>query len=323
MGQSEQDRAIVLRVTRFEERHQIVLGLTETYGRVSVLARNSIQSRRFGGSLGLFTLGKWDLVRKEKSNLWRLDGATCLAPFEGLRRGWDRLSTATFFIELLARVTPEHEACPELFRLAVNALDFLSEAPELRVQKPASLLNQEGASSFFRACAAIFGLKILQWSGSQPRLSQCLSCEQPLLDFIEDSKPLRMAITEGGWVCPICAEKAAHVAYQQTFQTREIYLPATLITLCLEALSKPIKVSFERLFCLIQSLPTQGSNQQGEKTSAHELALLDLLAWIEALLAYHLPTLAEDPLKSLRALHGLSLQNENFRHGTSNAIVSS
>jgi len=52
---SFEDLAIVLRAVPYEERHRIVTALTEHHGKITGMAKNAIQSRRFGGCLETFT----------------------------------------------------------------------------------------------------------------------------------------------------------------------------------------------------------------------------------------------------------------------------
>src|SRR5687768_422160 len=128
--QHKQDLAIVLRTVVFEERHRIVTALTENHGRISALARNSIQSRRFGGSLEPFTAADWRFVEtRPGADLFRLEEANTRRGFENLRKDFERLSMASLFNELMLKLAPEHEPCPDLFRMHANALAVLDEMP--------------------------------------------------------------------------------------------------------------------------------------------------------------------------------------------------
>src|SRR5688572_25025319 len=123
----KRDLAIILKSIVFEERHRIVTALTENHGLVSALARNSIQSRRFGGSLEPFTASEWFFVGKPGAELFSIREAHVKRSYEGLRKSFERLSMASVFNELMMRLAPQHEPCPELFRMHSNALAALEE----------------------------------------------------------------------------------------------------------------------------------------------------------------------------------------------------
>ena len=157
--QQKRDLAIVLRSIAYEERHRIVTALTEQQGVISAMARNAINSRRFGGALELFSASEWMYVEKPGADLHRLEQAQIRRSFEGLRKDFGRLSMASVFSELILRIAPKHEPCPELFRLHSNALACLEETPLIPPQAGGDIALLNG-----------YLTKILQWSGSQPQI---------------------------------------------------------------------------------------------------------------------------------------------------------
>jgi DNA repair protein RecO len=159
------DLAIVLRSIAYEERHRIVTALTENHGQVSALARNAIQSRRFGGTLEPFAAAEWHFAEKPGAELVRLDEAHIRRDYQGLRADFDSLSMASAFNEFMLRLAPRNEPCPELFKLLSNALAVVEETPG--AGRNIALLNA-------------FLSKLLQWSGSQPQLGQCFGCHKAL-----------------------------------------------------------------------------------------------------------------------------------------------
>lgn len=271
------DRALILRVTRFEERHQILSVLTEHSGRISLLARNSIHSKRFGGSLGILSLSTLEFTLPENRDLGHLTQAQCIESFEPLRQNWDVFVCATFFIELLQRVTPERETIPEIFRLLVNSLVTLSATAHTLERPQIQIL------------AALFGLKVLQWSGSQPRLTSCQSCAVPA-GAVTTSMPLRMTVAEAGWLCPDCTERGEAARVNQRVGTEfghhDFGLSVQAIELSHTALNDPIRKSF------VSALQSPALEQEGSVW----------LGWVLSLLRYHLPSLAESPLKSAESL---------------------
>jgi DNA repair protein RecO len=186
--EQKRDLAIVLRAVPYEERHRIVTALTENNGKVSAMARNAVQSRRFGGALDTFAASEWRFVEKPGAELVRLEEAQIRRVFDGIRKDFRRLSLASVFSELMLRLAPEREPCPDLFKLHSNALAVLEEAsgevPYL------ALLNGYLA-------------KLLQWNGHQPQLQRCMGCQRSLQELDPDV-PLACVVADAGWLCDKC-----------------------------------------------------------------------------------------------------------------------
>src|SRR5262249_45008753 len=108
----KKDLAIVLRWVPYEDRHRVVTALTENHGRISALARNSIQSRRFGGALEPFAASEWHFVERPGAELYRVEEAQIRRGFEDLRKDFDRLSLASLLNEIILKLTHEREPCP-------------------------------------------------------------------------------------------------------------------------------------------------------------------------------------------------------------------
>jgi DNA repair protein RecO len=185
----KQDLAIVLRSVFYEERHRIVTALTEKHGLISAMAKNSVQSKRFGGTLDLFAASLWSFSEKPSSQLVFLQEAEIKRPYEGLRKNFEKLSLASAFNEIILRLAPEGAPNSELFKLYSNALAVLEESE--KVEDWIYFLN-----AFF--------IKILRWSGHPPRLSHCLECEAELESVLKQSEELTCSIADAGWVCENC-----------------------------------------------------------------------------------------------------------------------
>lgn len=235
------DLAITLRWVPYEERHRVVTALTETHGKISALARNSIQSRRFGGALEPFAAAEWRLVERPGADLYRVEGAEIRRSFEGLRRDFERLSMASAFNELILRLAPERQPCPELFKLHSNALAALEE---MEGAVPVSLINAYLA-------------KALQWSGNQPQLHHCLQCGTPV-DALRPDQAINVVVADAGWIC--CGSRRDTQAFHHLF--RQV-TPAALRDFH-KALSVPIRqvpsamkassVEHKALYAFLESL---------------------------------------------------------------------
>jgi DNA repair protein RecO len=273
MGATFEDTAIVLRSVPYEERHRVVTALSENHGRISALARNSIQSRRFGGCLEPFTASTWRIAERVGGDLYRVEDATIRKAFEGLRKSFEVLALASVFNELMLRLAPEREPCPDLFKLHSNALAVLEEIAE-KDTGPRVLLGLLNA----------YLSKILQWNGTQPQLMRCLNCERSLLDFAGGDR-LRCHISVACWTCPDCGGKRPDSAedYAPGFQHQFFTATQAAIGDFYIGLSTPIRKVPELI---------QGSLEDQKL----------LFALMESLLIYHVPGFDRTPLKGLRFL---------------------
>lgn len=264
------DLAVVLKAVRYQDRHQIITALTQSHGKITAMARNSVHSRRFGASLEPFTAGEWEVY--EKGEFWSLTEAQTKRSFEGIRKDFTRLSLASVFSEIMLRVAPPHQACPELFRMHSNALATVEEH------------HQPGNEIFFLTS---YFAKILQWSGYQPLLKECLGeCGRDLRDSIQDNLKLLCLVKDAGWICEVCRrEKTRHVVQHigEGIIGKEDLHPLSAVAVMdfFLSLIHPIRRVHQEV---------QGSHEEH----------LELFQYLEALMAYHVPGFDQTPLKSLQ-----------------------
>jgi DNA repair protein RecO len=198
VSSTQRELSFVLRATPFRERDQIVVLLTENKGKIHTIARNSIQSRRFGGCLDLFTASEVELDSRSirvseqtDEKLVGLQSALIRQSFQGLARNFDKLSAASAMNELILRTIPNHRPAPELFKLYSNCL---------------VMLNEHENRNVILGVANAFVLKLTQWLGVQPAVTRCLSCEKNLVEI--ESDHVIGQVARGGWTCVACATES-------------------------------------------------------------------------------------------------------------------
>ena len=281
--ETRRDLAIVLRVVPYEERHRVVTALTENHGRISALARNAVQSRRFGGALEPFAAAEWRFVEKPGGELVRVEEATIKRGYEGIRLDFERLALASVFNELLLKIAPERQPVPELFRLHANALALLDdqakagEAPErLQLYR---LLNGYLA-------------KLLQLQGNQPPIAACLHCERSLLELPE-AEALACSIADAAWICPSCRS--------QGNQQLRGSSSAPFDHAGLGFANSQIRVSVRAFIDFLASLQTP-VRKLPEVLNASLEEHEALLHFLEGVLSYHVPGFDRSRLKGLQFL---------------------
>ncbi len=182
----------VLKTYPYKERDVIAVLLSEKKGRFSALARNGIQSRRFGGSLDLFTCSEFALDPKtirlsdiqEDILVQVLSAQVKRTP--GLAGSFEKLSGASALNEIILRVIPPQRPAPEIFKLYSNALLAIEDLPADQTLK---IVNA-------------FILKITQWLGVQPSLTRCMVCEKTLNEI--EGHSVCAQVAQGAWICDAC-----------------------------------------------------------------------------------------------------------------------
>lgn len=270
--EKKRDLAIILRTIPYEDRHRIVTALTEQHGQITAMAKNAVQSRRFGGCLQPFAASEWRFTERPGSEMVHLEEASIRRSFEGLRAQFERLSLAGVFTELMLKLAPQNQPCPELFRLHSNGLAAVEELPGNGIDL--------GLLTGFMA-------KLLQWSGSQPQMDHCLGCRKPV-ELLESESALSCVVADAGWVCPEC--RAQHTHHIRRDQQQQQQLSQSLIRVTPAAL-RDFQMS---LHVPIRQIPQELLASQQEHR--------ELFRFLEALFVYHLPGLDRKPLNSLRFL---------------------
>lgn len=178
-------KGIVLRATATKEADYILNILTDSLGRIAVVARGA---RRKGSRIaaGSELLAFSELVLYQRGNWYYLDEASTISLFDGIRRDIELLSLASYFAEMTECVTAEDEPVPEILSLLLNSLYALDT-----LQKPQSIVK------------AAFELKLLALSGYEPLLDGCAVCgthnpKEPVFDAQQGVLLCRECAGHGG-----------------------------------------------------------------------------------------------------------------------------
>ena len=178
-------KGIVLRATATKEADYILNILTDSLGRIAVVARGT---RRKGSRIaaGSELLAFSELVLYQRGNWYYLDEASTISLFDGIRQDIELLSLASYFAEMTECVTAEDEPVPEILSLLLNSLYALDT-----LQKPQSIVK------------AAFELKLLALSGYEPLLDGCAVCgthnpKEPVLDAQQGVLLCRECAGHGG-----------------------------------------------------------------------------------------------------------------------------
>ena len=265
-GLSQKEVCFVLKSIPFKERDLIAVLFSEHKGKLTAIARNGRQSRRFGGSLDFFTASEFELDIQSfkmsefgEDSIVHMNAAFMKHSFSNLSKSIQKLSCASCLNELILRAVPAHKAVPDLFKLYSNALAAIDESPE---DQSVAILNA-------------FILKLSQWLGVQPALTRCQVCEKPLNEV--SGEEVYPQFQSGGWTCLECTKQ----------EDRKLNRPLLSKALILDA--------YHSMLNPIRKIEWQAHPQE-------HFVLLDFL---EQHLIYFVPGLDRAPLSSIKFLKSI------------------
>lgn len=205
--------AIVLRTLRYGEADLIAHVFGRTGGRRGVIAKGARKSRsRLGARLEPFLAVNLQLV-EGRGDLAVVRGVEVVGAHEQLRSSWRAQQVGASALDLVSKVTVEHQANEPLYHLLRNFLDLL-DSTSARAGAEAEGDERRGSTLL-----VAFELKLLHVVGIAPQLGACVRCgdEVALVAFSAE---------DGGVVCSGCRtagdvmlDAAVHAAAVELMRT--------------------------------------------------------------------------------------------------------
>lgn len=169
---------IIIRTTNYGETNKILTIYSREIGKVTLMARGAKKPRsRFASSSQLFIYGSF--VYQRSKGIGTLNQADIIDSFREIRSDLMLTAYAANMVELLDKLTEDHESNPYLYEILYQLLHHLDEGEDGEV-----LLR-------------IFETKMLSFSGSTPTLHQCSRCGNSELPFM-------FSLKFGGSLCRRC-----------------------------------------------------------------------------------------------------------------------
>ncbi|MDH7500776.1 MAG: DNA repair protein RecO [candidate division NC10 bacterium] len=176
--------AIVMGGWDLGETDRIISFYTRRRGTIRAVAAGARRTRsRFGGRLQLFTHGHLLYFGRENRELFRINEFEPIDSFPALRSDLDRLSHASYLVELTSLLVWVGEVSEEIFSLLL-----------------ASLRRLEANLDSYHVERA-FEARLLRSTGYLPELSRCLKCQRTLRGVEE----VFFSPQEGGVLCSDCS----------------------------------------------------------------------------------------------------------------------
>jgi len=161
MRSSHTTAAIVLRARPYGESDKIVSFLTESFGKLTGIAKGALRSqRRFANSLEPFSLVRLHFQESAYSNLTFISGADLLFSLRRLASSLEGISYASYLVEITDGLISERDENLSVFQHLREGLRYLEE---------------NGSSLRF---LIQYELKLLQLVGYRPALDDCKRCGQ-------------------------------------------------------------------------------------------------------------------------------------------------
>lgn len=161
MSRTEHTRAVLLRSVAYGEADRIVTLLTESRGKVALMARGARKStKRFAGALEPYAVIEAEIALG-RGEVGRLAQARVLRAFPALLGDLERMSVAAAGLELVREAVPEREPDARLVPTVERFFEVVSATPprdEVRVA---------------------FALRVLALVGLSPNLASCGRCGRP------------------------------------------------------------------------------------------------------------------------------------------------
>ncbi len=158
VSRTEHTAAVVLRSIAYGEADRILTLLTESRGKVALIARGARKSaKRFAGALEPYAIIEGEIALG-RGDVGRLAQARVLRAFPAVLAALERMSIAAAGLELVREAVPEREPDARLLPTVERFFEVVSEAPprdEVRVA---------------------FALRVLALAGLSPNLASCGRC---------------------------------------------------------------------------------------------------------------------------------------------------
>jgi DNA repair protein RecO (recombination protein O) len=190
--------AIILNKRDFRETSLIVDFFTRDFGRFSGLLKGvRSEPEKFASNLESFSLNDIIFYTRRDAGLRLISQCDLKDAFERARSSIDKITCASFMMELVAAVMQAEDKNLQVFDLLLSCLN------ELKV------------TAFPDKVLTIFKIKMLTLSGFKPHFDSCITCAEKILG------QARFSLSLGGLLCEKCQRRdlASRAIFRGTVAT--------------------------------------------------------------------------------------------------------
>ncbi|MCX5710119.1 MAG: DNA repair protein RecO, partial [Candidatus Omnitrophica bacterium] len=176
--------AIVLNKRDFRETSLIVDLYSRDFGKIGGLLKGiRTEPGKFASNLETFSFNEVIFYHKRDSGLHLVTQCDLKDGFERVRASIDKITAASFMMELINAVMQPEDKNEQVFDLALNCLNELKTSP------------------FPEKILTIFKIKMLTLSGFKPHFDSCISCDERILG------QAKFSLSLGGLLCEQCQRR--------------------------------------------------------------------------------------------------------------------
>ncbi len=182
----QKNEGILLRRQDLRETSILLTFYTKDFGKVKGIVRGVRGGSRalsVGAAYEPFALDEIVFYERKDREIFTISQCDLLNYFSPIRASLDKLSYASYIVELLDSVTSLSDKNGEVFDLILKSLDLLS------------------GDSSPRRVARIFEIKLLGLLGLMPNMSECVNCGDN-----SGANPPRFSLRHGGLICRKCLD---------------------------------------------------------------------------------------------------------------------
>lgn len=178
-------RGIILREAEYKEKDKIISILTDRMGIISAVVKGAKNIKRKNHPIAeCFSYCEFSLYVGK--NGYIVEDFELLELFWNIRNDLYNLSLSQYFVQLIFAFSPDESSCPELLRLFLNVLFYISEK-----KKSLSVLK------------SIFEIRGCSICGYMPNLTGCISCKS------YDFDKIYFSVGNGTLICGNCFKNDA------------------------------------------------------------------------------------------------------------------
>jgi DNA repair protein RecO (recombination protein O) len=188
------DEAFVLFKRAYGESDKIMRLFTRASGKIAAIAKGANKSqKRFMNTLEPFNHINVEYFEKYGKGMVRLENADIIETNNGIEKSLKKACIASFFTELVDRLTKEKEPHESLFS-ALRELLFAVKKHD-----------------FIYSDILYYQFLMLDILGYMPNLDSCVHCGSAM----SDDKKVHFSKERGGILCVSCSKSISHAIYQE------------------------------------------------------------------------------------------------------------
>lgn len=211
--------AIVIKEVDYRDNDKMLALFSPKYGRIDALSRGcKKQGSKLMASSQLFNCGEYTFNSKKDKNYH--SGCVIKHSFYNLRDNYEKLFTASFFVEMISAFIMPNQEDKKIYALLLNSLFSL----ENNLNKPHDIIQ-------------FFLVKLSDLVGLRPYIEKCMSCDESKISFY-------FSFDEGGILCLNCARKT--LGKKRRITEKTINIMESIFSLPSKSICEKYDVSFSK-----------------------------------------------------------------------------